>query len=590
MRIKVHYKITIFFVIIAALVLSGLFFYLNSYLQDYTYQRTKATIQRELALAASFLQQARIEDKLSFAIDEIAGTISRDLELRVTITGLDGTVFGDSELDGDNLKNVESHLYRPEVQDAIRSGFGESKRFSTTVKKNMLYSASLFNAGGARGIIRLSVPLAEVELLAICLRKMLVVSILFAFFLAVVVSFLASAHISSPIREISWEAKNIARGNFSNRIPIVSDDEIGDLAKAFNHMSEQIRSKIEEITSNKSRLEAVLLSMFEGVIVIDVKGEILLMNQALKELFSVSKNTSGIKPIEIIRNIEIQELADRALTPPQNVISKEISVFVPEEKIFMVHATPVIQEGKAEGAVLVFHDISDIRRLERIRTDFVANVSHELRTPVASIKGYAETLLDGALNDKKNAREFLEIIHADSDRLAKLINDLLDLSKIESGALTLSLEPLAIEPVVKHIISGISKQAGDKSIDVRIEIPRTIPRIMADEGRIAQVLLNLIDNAIKYTREKEVITISAREENSTVMIEVSDTGPGISEKDLPRIFERFYRIDKARSRELGGTGLGLSIVKHIVQAHNGGVSVRSVLGQGSTFSFSIPKA
>ncbi|MGD9015666.1 MAG: ATP-binding protein, partial [Candidatus Omnitrophota bacterium] len=286
----------------------------------------------------------------------------------------------------------------------------------------------------------------------------------------------------------------------------------------------------------------------------------------------------------------IQEVADSVLKLKQGVISKEVSFLLLEERIFLVHATPIIRGGISEGGVLVFHDITELRRLEKIRQDFVANVSHELRTPVSSVKGYAETLLEGALKDKKNARDFLRIIHSDADRLAKLIDDLLDLSKIESGKLKMDLKSYSIKPIVKRVISGLDKQSKEKSIRIKEDIPRDIPNILADESRIAQVLLNLMDNAIKYNNEGGSITILAKEKDNFIRIEISDTGVGIPEKDLPRLFERFYRIDKARSRELGGTGLGLSIVKHIIQAHNGEVFVQSIFGKGSTFSFTIPKA
>jgi two-component system phosphate regulon sensor histidine kinase PhoR len=249
-----------------------------------------------------------------------------------------------------------------------------------------------------------------------------------------------------------------------------------------------------------------------------------------------------------------------------------------------------MRNNKLEGAILVFHDITELRRLEKIRQDFVANVSHELRTPIASIKGYAETLLEGALEDKDNAKEFISIIYHDSNRLATLINDLLDLSKIESGKMKMSF--VALDPVslIKSAVKVIENQAKAKSIALKFDIPTSLPKIMVDETRFSQVMINLLDNAIKYSSERGSTTISAKIVDNALQIDISDTGLGISEKDLPRIFERFYRVDKARSRELGGTGLGLSIVKHVVQAHGGQVWVKSELGLGSTFSFTIPLA
>jgi len=590
LRVNIHYKIALIFVIVIAIVFLGVYFYLNKNLEEFTYKRIKTNVTKQIALSKTYLEAKSLENITAYNLDVIADGLGKDLDLRVTIIGLDGTVYGDSELKGDVLANIENHLYRPEIQQAIKSGIGESRRFSTTIKKDMLYVASTYGKEKPQGIIRLSIPLLEVEQISNHFKKILIAALLIAFILAIIISFLASGFISTPIRSMSLAAQDIAHGNFSKRVQISSNDEIGDLAKAFNFMTEQIRTRIEEVTTNKSRLEAVLLSMFEGVMVVDISGTILLMNQALKDFLLVKEEPIGKRPLEVIRNIEIQEIVGRALKLNQGLESCEISVLLPEEKILLVHATPIIRNEIVEGAVLVFHDITELRQLEKIRQDFVANVSHELRTPVSSIKGYAETLLEGALEDKKNAKEFLKIIHSDSDRLARLIDDLLDLSKIESGRLRMGLKPCAIRPIVERVVSGLDKQARDKLIAISIDMPKDFSKIIADEARIAQVLLNLIDNAVKYTPQEGKITISAKVKNAFVQIDVSDTGVGIPEKDLPRIFERFYRVDKARSRELGGTGLGLSIVKHIIQAHNGEVSVKSVLDQGSTFTFTIPKA
>ena len=595
MRINIHYKITLVFGLIIAVVLLGIYLYLNKSLREHSYQRIKTNLIKQTSFAKSYLEEDFVKGIQSYELDKIANKIGKDLGLRVTIIGIDGTVFGDSELDGKKLVEVENHLYRPEVQQALKgfvttkSGIGKSKRFSSTVKKDMLYIASVFGKKKPQGIIRLSMPLSEIELISNHLKRILTISLFLAFILAVIISFAVSSFISKPVREMSLAAKAVANGDFSKRISISTKDEIGDLAKAFNFMSRQIKARIEEVTTSKSRLEAVLLSMFEGVMVVDIKGTVLLMNQSLKDLLLVKEDPIGKKPLEIVRNIEIQEIADNSLRLKQGVESRKISVFLPEEKILLLHATPIIRDSKTEGAVLVFHDITGMRHLEKIRQEFVANVSHELRTPVSSIKGYAETLLEGAIHDKENAMDFLKIIHSDSERLARLIDDLLDLSKIESGKLKSTLKPCAIKPIIKRVVSSLNKQAKDKSIKIQIDAPENISCILADKARIAQVLLNLIDNAIKYTQEEGKVTISAKEKDELVQVDITDTGIGIPKKDISRLFERFYRVDKARSRELGGTGLGLSIVKHIVHAHNGEISIQSILGHGSTFSFTIAK-
>ena len=590
MRLSIQHKITLIFVIISAVILCSVFFYLTKNLTDYTYKRIKTNVTKQIALSKSYLTDAAFNDIISYDLDDIADKIGRDLDLRVTLMGLDGTVYGDSELEGDKLRKVENHLYRPEVQQALKSGYGESRRFSTTIKEDFLYIASVFNKKDTSGIVRLSIPLSEIDQLLISLRHMLGFSLLAAFILAILVSYLASYFISRPLKEIALASQDIAQGNYSKKISLRSNDEIGDLAKTFNYMSEQVKSRIEEVSENKSRLEAVFLSMFEGVMIIDVSGSILLMNEALKNSLRIEEDPLGKRPIEVIRNLQIQEIADNTLRSNGDLISQEISTLLPEEKILLVHATPIKKDANIEGAVLVFHDVTNLRKLEIIRQEFVANVSHELRTPISSIKGYAETLLDGALKDKENAKDFLKIILSDSNRLASLIDDLLNLSRIESGKLAMEMKSYKLLPLVEKVVASLKGQIEKKLIALTISIPQNIPNILADETRIKQVVLNLIDNAIKYNNPNGEILITANETNDSVKVDITDTGIGIPQKDLPRLFERFYRVDKARSRELGGTGLGLSIVKHIIQAHNGEVSVQSIEGQGSTFSFTLPKA
>ncbi|MDD5081184.1 MAG: ATP-binding protein [Candidatus Omnitrophica bacterium] len=590
MRFNIHKKITIFFILTNAAVLLSLFFYLSGNLKDYTYKRIKTNVFKQITLSRTYLSHIPLKGTLSYSLDEVADKIGDDLGLRVTIMGLDGTVYGDSEIQIEKLGEMENHLYRPEVQNAIKDGFGESRRFSTTIKEDFLYMAALFNNNGTSGVIRLSITLSEIDQLLGRLRKILVFALLAAFGLSVLVSYLVSCYISRPIREISWAAQNVAHGNFHKKIFIRSNDELGDLAKAFNYMSKQVQNNISKISESRSRLEAVFLSMFEGVMVVDMSGSVVLVNQALKNFLKIEDEPVGRRFMEVIRNIQIQEIIDKVLTSCDELISAEISTLVPEEKILLVHATAIKKSGQAHGAVLVFHDVTELRHLEKVRRDFVANVSHELRTPVSSIKGYSETLLSGALEDEAHARDFLSIILSDSNRLASLIDDLLNLSKIESGNLIMEFKPQKLRPIIAKVFSGLKKQIDDKGISVEIDFPSDMPDVLIDHDRISQVLLNLMDNAMKYNSQNGKIIVKVFARGSFVGVDISDTGIGIPEKDLPRIFERFYRVDKARSRELGGTGLGLSIVKHIVQAHGGEVSVHSVEGQGTTFSFTLPKA
>jgi len=590
LRINIHNRITLVFIIISAVILFSVFIYLSNNLQVYTYNRIKANLTKQIELCKSYIADTSTNNAISYDLDSVADKIGKALDLRATIIGLNGIVYGDSELSGNDLLNVENHIYRPEVQQALKSGIGESRRFSTTIKKEFLYLASVFSKNGSKGIIRFSIPLLEIEQLLDHLSHTLALFILAAFILSVLVSYLASSYISRPIRGISFAVKDIANGNYSKKIYFRSNDEIGDLADAFNYMSENVKARIEEVNESKSRLEAVFSSMYEGVMVVDNYGVILFINHAFKTFFKIEEDALGKRPIEVIRILDIQEIVDSALSSNNGLISKEILPLFPEEKVLLVHATQIKKDGNANGAVLVFHDVTDLRKLEKIRQDFVANVSHELRTPVSNIKGYAETLVEGALNDKENALEFLRIILSDSNRLSALIDDLLNLAKIESGKLNMEKGPYGLLFIVDQVMGTFKKQIERKSISVKTDIPNNISMVFIDETRIKQVFNNLIDNAIKYNRPNGKITISACELGSFIKVEIADTGIGIPNKELPRLFERFYRVDKARSRELGGTGLGLSIVKHIIEAHDGEVSVESTEDLGSTFSFTIPKA
>lgn len=590
MKINLHYKITLLFSLIIALILLGVFLHLHSSLTKNAYNSLKGNLYKELSLAKELLEKAYLPELSEENMKKAADLIAADLNTRVTIIASDGRVLGDSELTSEEIETIENHLYRLEVQDAINNGWGESRRYSETLEKDMLYVATTFGSDIKEGIIRLALPLSEIKLISLYLNKLLLVSLIVAFILAIAIAFFSSLIISKPLKEIAWISKSIAAGDYTKRILISSHDELGDLAKAFNHMSEQIRGRIEEVTAGRARLEAVLLSMFEGVMVMDATGKIRLMNERLKEYLKVEEDPIGKKTLEVIRNIEIQELVDKSLKTKKGLVSKEISVLVPEEKILSVHATPIINKDKTEGSVLVFYDITELRKLEKIRQDFVANVSHELRTPISSIKGYAETLLDGALADKENSRDFIEIIHSDSERLASLINDILDLSKIESGELKLSKEPISLLPIIKKVVKLLDRQIRNKKIKIKYELPKTLPKVSADKERIAQVILNLLDNAIKYNKINGEVIISLETDKKDVCLNITDTGIGIPKKDLKRVFERFYRVDKARSRELGGTGLGLSIVKHIVEAHGGSVKVQSNIDKGSIFSFTLPQA
>jgi two-component system, OmpR family, phosphate regulon sensor histidine kinase PhoR len=582
---RLHHKLFLAFGSIMAATLIVVFIYLDHNLNTNNLIQLKETIKRQTLISKSLLLKL---DGQKYSKEDIAHDIGTSLNLRVTIISSDGKVLGDSDIDERSLNKLENHLGRAEVQDATKFGEGWSQRFSTTLKKEVLYYAVPVKSPSFNGFIRLAIPVERVSLMSHNIDGVLFVSLAIAFMAALLAALIVFNVISKPIRDLAKKAQEIANGNFSNKLSINKKDEVGELAIALNSMGENIRERINEILNNNSKFEAVLLSMFDGIMVIDPNGTIQLINDTLMDLLEIKGNPVGKKPIEVIRNTQVQDIAESVLNMTSGVITKEENLIFPQAKTLLIHATPVARGGKTLGAVIVFNDITELRRLETIRKDFVANVSHELRTPVSNIKGYTETLLDGAIDDKKHATDFVKIIHAESERLALLINDILDLSKIESDVFKLNIKQHHLYELINRAWTKLQKDAKDKSMILENKVSPELV-INLDDNLMTQVFMNLIHNAIKYSPENSKIIVSASKQNDLLRVDVQDQGMGIPEKDLPRIFERFYRVDKARSKELGGTGLGLAIVKHIVQTHGGEVSVKSTEGHGSTFSFTIPR-
>jgi two-component system phosphate regulon sensor histidine kinase PhoR len=417
-----------------------------------------------------------------------------------------------------------------------------------------------------------------------------ILKLLCGFLLAGVFAVFLARSWAEPLQTVTADLQSMVKDKEFRKVHLPREDELGELVRTLNEVQEETQRRLDDEDTRQSRFAAVLLSMTEGVMVLDREGIIVLMNQTLRDFLKISYDPTGCRLLEVIRNITIEEISEKVLHRPHKVESKEITLLLPEERVLWVHASAVIRDQDVDGAVLVFHDITELRRLERIRQDFVANVSHELRTPLTTIKGYAETLLDGALEDKSHAKDFLHIIHSDAERLTKIVNELLDLSSVESGKMRLSFNFCSLYDIVERVLHTLRPMAQEKLVTLLHHIPRQFSAVWADEACLAQILLNLIENAVKYNKPNGSVTVSAREENNRIVIDVADTGIGIPPEDLSRIFERFYRVDKAHSRQLGGTGLGLSIVKHMAQAIHGEISVVSTLNQGSIFSLNLPHA
>jgi two-component system phosphate regulon sensor histidine kinase PhoR len=419
-------------------------------------------------------------------------------------------------------------------------------------------------------------------------------SSLLSFFIVAILALVFLKSFTQPIRDLTELLKRLTRNELEKEAQVFSKDELSTLTKTINEMIVQLRNKIEEITIEKEYLQTVLKGMAEGVLVVDDRGRIVMINDALRKLFSLSTEVVDKTPLEVIRNSELEGTIQEAIRGEKNS-SLELTLPSFLGKTFEVNVVGILPSdeefhkmGKGiRGAIAVFHDISRLKELEKIRQDFVANVSHELRTPLTTIKGYAETLLEGALKEEV-AYQFVQVIKRQSDRLTKIVEDLLALSKIELKEFQLKIETLPFHELAEDVLRYIQEATEKKKISISLELPTPL-MVKGDRHYLEQILINLIDNAIKYGREGGKITVSAVQRNqSEVEISVIDNGIGIPKEDLPRIFERFYRVDKGRSQELGGTGLGLSIVKHLISAHGGRVWAESQFGEGSTFYFTLP--
>lgn len=589
MRFNIQWKLMVSYLLLV-LFIGGVFF---AYLSHTLDRHLTAEIRQNLATETRLTQMIAHRDIARMRDDApaVASAISQATRARVTIILADGTVAGDSGITPRELKGLENHLDRPEVQQALKSGRGEAIRYSATIKTPMLYIAvPLETAAGEKGFVRLSLPLTALEQAKRSIRALLAASLAIALLVALVLSYILSRVTSRSLRTITILAKQLGKGNFSRRVPVSTRDEVGELARVMNDMAARIEGQMERTSAERNRLDTILRGMGEGLMVSDADGLITLVNPAFQNLFSLKENVEGKRLIEITRHPALND-AFKAIVASREERIEEMTLALGEEKHLLTHWVPLVDNGELMGVVAVFHDITDLRKLENIRRDFVANVSHELRTPVTVIKGYAEALIDGTMEkDPERAQKFAGIILSHSERLASLIGDLLTLSQLEAGSMNLEKIPVRPEAVAKRALELLEPKAARKGIAIDLSALTGAPPVMADPGRLEQVVVNLLDNAIKYTPEGGAISFTAADRNGMMRIGVKDTGVGIPPKDLPRIFERFYRVDAARSRDEGGTGLGLSIVKHIIQLHGGSVGVESGPGKGSEFWFTLAAA
>jgi two-component system phosphate regulon sensor histidine kinase PhoR len=504
---------------------------------------------------------------------------------RVTVIASNGQVLADSQSD---ISSMENHATRPEILDAFAKGAGQSTRHSVTLNRVLSYYAvRLDDPGGSPVVLRFALPLQTVDEELGGFRRSLWLPWLFVLLVTGAISLLISRSFADRVDRLMRFSLRVAEGDFRPIEADPSGDALEALAVSLNASAARLDRTIRTLTEERNLSSAILGSMVEGVAVVNASERLVFANQGFAAILGLDVlPQSGRALLEVVRQTELIE-ATRQVLKGEPRVESEIVTGTLRQHFFAVTVASVRTTEDA-GAVIVLHDITDLRKLERVRRDFVANVSHELRTPLTAIQGFSETLLAGAIDDPQNRVRFLEIILEHSRRLARLTEDLLMLSKMDADRLELEIRRLSVSQFVESCLETAQRPAAEKDLRISVNLGNSLPDIAADRRRLAEVLQNLLDNAIQYTPAGGQIMLSASADDEEVTFTVSDTGIGIPQADQPRIFERFYRVDVARSREVGGTGLGLSIAKHLVEVHGGRIWVESEVGQGAQFHFTVP--
>ncbi|MBO8163706.1 MAG: PAS domain S-box protein [Brevibacillus sp.] len=583
-RFRLKLTLTILGLISVILILMGIFF---AKVLERSYIQTLTDLLRKEALLIS---EAVHAPEIFYNPDALLKRVeffSESVEARVTIIDQAGSVLIDTNTDPDQMEN---HADRPEFRRALEGKTEVSRRYSETLEYDMMYVAvPVHHDGKVIGAVRSAMSMEGIARAIHQMWYSLGTGLLITLVVGSLVSARISHGITRPIEEITRVARNITQRQYESRVKLKARDEIGQLAGAINFMASSLEQQMYEISENQQRLTGVLTNMTSGVMFVTENRRIMLVNPAIENMLGTrQRDLVGRLHIEAGRNFGLSQFIDRCIDSGERV-REEVHIYYPQERILDVNIAPYINsKGEHRGVVVVLHDITEIRRLEKMRSEFVANVSHELRTPITSIKGFTETLLDGAMYDEETARHFLQIISDESDRLYRLITDILDLSKIEQKKISLKVTDVHVREIIEEIASLLQEQLQRKQLVLTLPEETEDVVIQSDKDAIRQIILNLVANAIAYTPEGGRIELTLDNRGSSIDLKVSDTGIGIPEKEISRIFERFYRVDKARSRDSGGTGLGLAIVKHLVENLRGRISVESKEGVGSVFTVTLP--
>lgn len=586
---RIFWQIYPGYLLMTLLSIAGFFWIASSSVSRFYEQITADKLKEQALLIEEQVRHSFDASKIT-QLSRTANTLGARLPARITLILPDGTVAGDSDK---TRSEMGDHSRRPEIREAFAGRIGQSVRYSNTVRKNMMYVAVPVRRDGRLvGVVRTALPLTQIDQIIHDVQHRIIIGGLLILLLAAAFSLLFSRRISRPLERIRRGAERFARGDFSYRLHTIGSTEINSLAETMNEMAAQLEERLQTVIRERNQREAVLSSMVEGVLAVDTSGHIISLNKAAAEFFHVFQpdTAPGRSIEEVFRNVKLQRFVVDVLEG-QETLECELTVQNKSTYHLQARGTNLFGlQGARIGAVVVFNDVSRLRRLENLRRDFVANVSHELKTPITSIKGFVETLCDGALDDPEEARRFLTIVSKHADRLNAIIEDLLTLSRLEQGRRAeMDMQPARLNTILRSAVDVCAQRAAEKEMSIEIDCPEDLSAVV-NPPLIEQALINLIGNAVKYSLNRQHVIVGARAQDDGVSLFVRDHGFGIEEKHLDRLFERFYRVDKGRSRQEGGTGLGLAIVKHIAQAHNGTVSVESEFGRGSTFTVFLPSA
>jgi two-component system, OmpR family, phosphate regulon sensor histidine kinase PhoR len=563
--------------------------YASEAMRHFFLDQTATDLKARAALLERQIK-GRLSPLRSETIDAICKEAGRLSATRITVILADGTVIGDSH---ETPRRMDNHASRPEIVTALTGQPGQSLRFSKTLMQRMLYvTLPVRDSQGIVAVVRTALPATAVETEIRSIQLKIALGGCIIALLAAGISWVISRRISRPIEQMKKSATQFAGGDLNHRLTFPATEEMAGLADAMNQMAAQLDNRIKTIIRQRNQLETVLASMLEGVIAIDNEERIVNINRAAAHLFENEPANCQNKTIqEVIRSPALQQFILSALNNPKPA-EEDITVYQNIERVIEAKSSPLLDAGQKQiGTLVVFNDVTQLRRLENMRRDFVANVSHEIKTPLTAIKGFVETLQQGKVDKAAEEKRFLRIIQKHVDRLNSIVEDLLTLSRmeLEDEQKEINSEAAKIIEIFQAAIQLCRLKAEEKKIRIDLECEKTGTAVL-DPTLIEQAVVNLLDNALKYSEPQSTILLKSHRQNSEMIISVQDHGIGIAQKHLPRIFERFYRVDKARSRNMGGTGLGLAIVKHIAQAHGGYVTVESTLGEGSRFSIHLPQS